>query len=86
MYSYLRGVLFGVNTGWSIYIKVGLIRDSSRPLYDARDLTLCRIFEEKSSRRSACPSFGKMGMTKGKLGMIKHSHSNPFFKTVSICL
>jgi hypothetical protein len=86
VYSYLRGMLFGVNTGWSTYIKVRLIRDSSRPSYDGRDLTLWRVFEEKSSRRSACASFGKIGMTKGKLGMTKHSHSNPFFKTVSICL
>ncbi len=56
LYSYLRGMLFGVNTGWSIYIKVRLIRDSSRPLNDGRDLTLWRVFEEKSSRRSACAS------------------------------
>jgi hypothetical protein len=49
-------MLFGVNTGWSIYIKVTLIRDSSRPLYDGGDLTLWRVFEEKSSRRSACAS------------------------------
>ncbi len=55
VYSYL-GMLFGVNTGWSIYIKVRLIRDSSRPLYDGGDLTLWRVFEEKSSRRSACAS------------------------------
>ncbi len=86
MYSYLRGMLFGVNTGWSIYIKVRFIRDSNHPLYDGRDLTLWRVFEEKDSSRSACASFGKIGMTKGNLGMTKHSHSNPFFKTVSICL
>jgi hypothetical protein len=85
VYSYL-GMLFGVNTGWSIYIKVRLIRDSSRPLYDGGDLTLWRVFEEKSSRRSACARFGKIGMTKGKFGMTKHPHSNPFFKTVSICI
>jgi hypothetical protein len=68
VYSYLRGMLFGVNTGWSIYMKVRLIHDSSRPLYDGRDFTLWRVFEEKSSR-SACASFGRIGMTKGKLGM-----------------
>jgi hypothetical protein len=79
-------MLFGVNTGWSIYIKVRFIRDSNHPLYDGRDLTLWRVFEEKDSSRSAFASFGKIGMTKGKLGMTKHSHSNPFFKTVSICL
>ncbi len=61
--------------GWSVYVKVRLIRDSSHPSPDGGDLTLGELL-----RRKAAEGVRVLVLAWDD----KTSHSNPFFKTVSI--
>ncbi len=63
--------------GWSVYVKVRLIRDSSHPSPDGGDLTLGELL-----RRKAAEGVRVLVLAWDD----KTSHSNPFFKTVSIYL
>ncbi|CAK9220914.1 unnamed protein product [Sphagnum troendelagicum] len=58
--------------GWSVYVKVRLIRDSSHPSHDGGDLTLGELLKRKAAE----------GVRVLVLAWDdKTSHSNPFFKT-----
>ncbi|KAH9569186.1 hypothetical protein CY35_03G118900 [Sphagnum magellanicum] len=58
--------------GWSVYVKVRLIRDSSHPSPDGGDLTLGELL-----RRKAAEGVRVLVLAWDD----KTSHSNPFFKT-----
>jgi phospholipase D1/2 len=59
--------------GWSVYVKVRLIRDVSHPIPDGGDLTLGDLL-----RRKAAEGVRVLVLAWDD----KTSHSNPFFKTV----
>jgi hypothetical protein len=63
--------------GWSVYVKVRLIRDSSHPSPDGGDLTLGELLRRKAAEGVCVLVLAWDDKT---------SCSNPFFKTVSIYL